>query len=62
MPKTKIPVRFANESSSTGLVEIDPKKLKEVQIFQEEVFATIDDIRIAIKIEDYNKLFDPNEI
>jgi len=62
MPKTKIPIRFPNESSSTGLVEIDPKKLKEVQIFQEEVFATIDDIRIAIKIEDYNKLFDPNEI
>jgi len=62
MPKTKIPVRFANESTTTGLIEIDPKNLKEVQIFQDEVFATIDDIRIAIRTEDYNKLFDPNEI
>ena len=62
MSRTKIPVRFANESTATANIEIDPKKLKEVQIFQDEVFATIDDIRIAIKIEDYNKLFDPNEI
>jgi len=62
MSKIKIPVRILNESNSTGLVDIHPNQLKGVQIFQDEVFATIDDIRIAIKIEDYNKLFDPNEI
>ena len=62
MAKQKIPVRFANESTATANVEIDASKLKDIQIFDDEVFATIDDIRIAIRREDYNKLFDPNEI
>ena len=31
-------------------------------IFQDEVFATIDEIRIAIKREDYNRLFESDEI
>ena len=62
MPRIKIPIRFANESEAYTSIELNPKRLKEIQIFQDEVFATIDDIRIAIKIEDYNKLFDPNEI
>jgi|TARA_R110002074_G_scaffold236032_1_gene407846 hypothetical protein len=62
MNKKKIPVRFANESTATANIEIDPKKLKEVMIFQDEVFATIDEIRIAIKREDYNRLFESDEI
>ena len=62
MSKTKIPVRFANESTSTANIEIDPKKLKEVMIFQDEVFAVIDDIRIAIKREYYNNLLEHDEI
>ncbi len=57
MSKTRIPVRFANESTATTSVEIDPSKLRDIQIFQEEVFATIDEIRIAMTREDYNKLF-----
>jgi len=61
MNKKKIAVRFPNESTYTN-IELDPKMLKEVQIWPEEVFATIDDIRIAMMREDYNKLFEDNEI
>ena len=60
MSKTKIPVRFPNESTYVK-IEIDPKMLKEVAIWPEEVFATIDDIRIAMMREDYNKLFENEE-
>jgi hypothetical protein len=58
MSRTKIPVRFANEQTTTANVEIDPSKLRDVQIFDHEVFATIDEIRIAMSREDYNKLFE----
>jgi len=61
MNKKKIAVRFPNESTYTN-IELDPKMLKEVQIWPEEVFATIDDIRIAMMREDYNKLFEDSEI
>jgi hypothetical protein len=61
MSKKKIAVRFPNESTYTN-IELDPKMLKEVQIWPDEVFATIDDIRIAMMREDYNKLFEDNEI
>ena len=61
MSKTKIPVRFANESTTTANIEIDPSKLREVQIFDKEVFATIDEIRIAMTKKDYNKLFENEE-
>ena len=36
--------------------------LKEVQIWPDDVFATIDDIRIAMTRADYNRLFEDNEI
>ena len=62
MRKKKIPVRFANESTATANVEIDPSKLRDIQIFTDEVFATIDDLRIAIKRDHYNELFEDNEI
>ena len=58
MSRTKIPVRFANESTTTANIEIDPSKLRDIQIFDQEVFATIDEIRIAMAREDYNKLFE----
>jgi len=61
MSRTKIPVRFANESTTTANIEIDPSKLRDIQIFNHEVFATIDEIRIAMSREDYNKLFENEE-
>lgn len=60
MSKIKIPVRFPNESTYTN-IEINPKMLKEVTIWPDDVFATIDDIRIAMTREDYNKLFENEE-
>ena len=57
MNKIKTPVRFPNESTYTN-IEINPQMLKEVTIWDEDVFATIDDIRIAMTREDYNKLFE----
>ena len=56
MSRTKIPVRFADSTSTTN-IEIDPSKLRDVQILDEEVFATIDEIRIAMTKKDYNELF-----
>ena len=35
--------------------------LKEITIWPDDVFATIDDIRIAMTREDYNKLFENEE-
>ena len=65
MSKTKIPIRYAHDnfshSTATTSIEIDPSKLREVQIFDKEVFATIDEIRIAMSREDYNKLFENEE-
>ena len=61
MSKKKIAVRFPNESTYTN-IELDPKMLKEVQIWPDDVFATIDDIRIAMTRADYNRLFEDNEI
>ena len=60
MSRTKIPVRFA-DSTSTANIEIDPSKLRDVQILDKDVFATIDEIRIAMSREDYNKLFENEE-
>ena len=66
MNKKKISIRYADDnfshSTATTNIEIDPSKLREIQIFNYEVFATIDDIRIAMMREDYNKLFEDNEI
>jgi hypothetical protein len=41
MSKTKIPVRFPNESSSYCEIEIDPKMLKEVTIWDESKFLQL---------------------
>tara|TARA_R110000824_G_scaffold69008_2_gene177881 strand:- start:241 stop:423 length:183 start_codon:yes stop_codon:yes gene_type:complete len=60
MSKIKTPVRFPNESTYTN-IDINPKMLKEVTIWPDDVFATIDDIRIAMTREDYNKLFENEE-
>jgi len=61
MSRTKIPVRFADSTSTTTNIEIDPSKLRDVQILDEEVFATIDEIRIAMTKKHYNKLFENEE-
>lgn len=52
--KQRVLVRFANESNYINAIELDPTKLTNVVKFTEEVFATIDGIRIAIKRVDFD--------
>ena len=52
--KQRVLVRFANESNYINTIELDPTKLTNVIKFTEEVFATIDDMRIAIRREDFD--------
>ena len=56
MEKIDILVRFANEGTYYNTISVDPKKIKNSMIFIDEVFITIDDVRVAIKKEDWNKI------
>jgi len=52
--KQRVLVRFANEMHYINTVELDPTKLTDIMRFPQEVFATIDSTRIAIKREDFD--------
>jgi hypothetical protein len=52
--KQRVLVRFANEMHYVNTIELDPNKLKDIMRFRDEVFATIDSTRIAIKREDFD--------
>jgi len=52
--KQRVLVRFANEMHYINTVEIDLTKLTDIIRFPQEVFATIDSTRIAIKREDFD--------
>ena len=54
--KEELLVRFANESLYYKRIEIDLEKIKNVLVFPNEVFFSVDDIRVAIKKEDWNNL------
>jgi hypothetical protein len=54
--KVEILVRFANEGTYYNTISIDPKKIEDPMIFTDEVFVTIDGIRVAMKKEDWNTL------
>lgn len=54
--KQEIFVRFANEGIYYDKIEVDPKNLKDPQIFTSEVFCTIDGIRVAIKREEWDRI------
>jgi hypothetical protein len=56
MEKIDILVRFANEGNYYNTISVDPKKIKDPIVFIDEVFVTIDDVRVAIKKEDWNKI------
>jgi hypothetical protein len=51
--KSELYVRFANESVYYSKILIDPSKIEDPMIFIDEVFFTIDGIRVAIKKEDW---------
>ncbi len=50
--KYPVRVRFANESMYMT-IQLDPSKLTDIKEFATDVFATIDNVCIAIKREDY---------
>jgi hypothetical protein len=54
--KIEVLVRFANESVYYNKIKIDPTKIEDPMVFTDEVFVTIDGIRVAIKREDWNNL------
>lgn len=56
MEKVEVLVRFANEGVYYNTIKIDPSKISNPMIFPNEVFFTIDGIRVAIKKEDWEKI------
>jgi hypothetical protein len=56
MEKFEVLVRFANESVYYNKIKIDPSKIEDPMVFTDEVFVTIDGIRVAMKKEDWNNL------
>jgi hypothetical protein len=54
--KIEVLVRFANESVYYNKIKIDPTKIEDPMVFIDEVFVTIDGIRVAMKKEDWNTL------
>jgi hypothetical protein len=59
--KVEILVRFANEGVYYNTIKVDPTKISDPMIFPNEVFFTIDGIRVAIKKEDWEKIEQWNE-
>jgi hypothetical protein len=54
MEKVEVLVRFANESIYYNRITIDPTKIESPMVFRDDVFVTIDGIRVAIKREDWD--------
>lgn len=52
----EILVRFAGDSVFYHRLKINPKKIENPMVFQNEVFFTIDGTRVAVKIEDWKEL------
>ena len=51
--KVEVLVRFANETVYYNKINIDPTKIENPMVFIDEVFVTIDGIRVAMKKEDW---------
>ena len=51
-------VRFANESVYYTRIDVDVTKIKNPMVFSQEVFFDVDDIRVAIKKEDWDEIKD----
>lgn len=56
MEKVRLLVRFANENVYYSTIEINPKNIKDPMEFPNEVFFTIDGIRVAVKKEDWENI------
>lgn len=56
MTKQQVYVRMANESVYYSKIMVNPENFENPHFIGDEVFCTIDGIRVAIKKEDWNKL------
>ena len=56
MEKKELYVRFANESTYYTKIRLDLKKVKNIRIFKDEVFFTIDNITVATTKDNWDKL------
>jgi hypothetical protein len=54
--KVKIYVRFPNDGEYYTKINVNPTKIEDPMIFMDEVFVTIDGIRVAMKKKDWNNL------
>lgn len=54
--KKDVLVRFANDNVYYTKISLDVKKIKEPMVFPSEVFFTIDDVRIAVKRDDWEEI------
>jgi hypothetical protein len=54
--KIEVLVRFANEGVYYSKIKIDPTKIEDPMVFTDEVFVSIDGVRVAMKKEDWNNL------
>ena len=58
--KKTVMVRFAGDNVYYHRIDLNPKKIKDEMIFQNEVFFTIDETRLAIKREDWDEIKNEN--
>jgi hypothetical protein len=54
MEKVEIYVRFANESPYYNKIMVNPKKISNPTEFPDEVFCTIDGLRVAIPRKEWD--------
>ena len=54
--KIELLVRFANEGLYYNRININPEKIEDPMIFSNEVFFTVDGIRVAVKREDWEEI------
>lgn len=60
--KIEIYVRFANEGTYYDKISVNPTKISNPRIFTQEVFFDIDDITVATRKEDWEKIEQWKEI
>ena len=60
--KYPVMIRFANEDTYYTTIEIRPDMLKDIDKFPQHVFVTLDNLRVSIKRDDFDKMMDFYEI
>ena len=60
--KKTVFVRYEGETVYRKHIEIDPSKLTDILKLPEDVFATVDGVRISIKRNEFDKLIEEYEL